>query len=727
MDYTAFIEDYDKIVCFTDGGGQEYKVYSDGALVPITEISVSPYDCHEVRLVLGARLNPESPCFVMLSGRAVPAQPLGIYDKAEFNEKYYYDGRLGAFVENGKTVFKFWSPFALGVRLNLYEKGNGGDNILGKPMERGANGVWTAEVLANLDGVYYTYTVSHNGFEDAELVDPYAYSCGINGKRGMVTDLSAGVTPDGWAGERAEYKSRHTLKSYTDAVIWEAHVRDFLGKSSAKHKNTFLAFTETGLKNASGESIGLDYLTDLGVTHVHFLPVAEYATVDQTRLNDEEYNPFNWGYDPMNYNSPMGAYSTNPYDGKSRVLELRQAVQALHSRGIGVVFDVVYNHTYDFKAPLSKAVPNYYYRSDYRGNPTNGSGCGNETASERAMCRKFIIDSLMHWAKTYHADGFRFDLMGLHDVDTMQEIERTLHAYDPSMIIYGEGWVGGATALDGALQCNKWNSARVKPSEGASGGVAVFSDVMRDSVKGAVFDAYEGGYVNGRAYENVNKVKFSSMGGTSPNFDTWWVTPSASQVINYVSAHDNLALWDKLAMTCCYDSVAERARINRMAAAIVMTSRGVPFFQAGEEMLRSKPLPGGGFEENSYNSPDEINNIEWDLLKKGSEQKQTRDYYKGLIEFRKAHPALRLSDASEIEDSTEFLPDMRYDVIAYTLDACGESLFVVYNPLGDVTVPLPDGKWSLRVSEKQAGNTCQGVYENKITIPHKAVWALVKV
>ena len=250
---------------------------------------------------------------------------------------------------------------------------------------------------------------------------------------------------------------------------------------------------------------------------------------------------------------------------------------------------------------------------------------------------------------------------------------------------------------------------------------------MRDSVKGAVFDAYEGGYVNGRAYENVNKVKFSSMGGTSPNFDTWWVTPSASQVINYVSAHDNLALWDKLAMTCCYDSVAERARINRMAAAIVMTSRGVPFFQAGEEMLRSKPLPGGGFEENSYNSPDEINNIEWDLLKKGSEQKQTRDYYKGLIEFRKAHPALRLSDASEIEDSTEFLPDMRYDVIAYTLDACGESLFVVYNPLGDVTVPLPDGKWSLRVSEKQAGNTCQGVYENKITIPHKAVWALVKV
>ncbi len=723
MKNKAFIEDYDKIVCFTeDGNADGLEVYSDGVRLDVSGVTVSPYDRQEIRIMLGARLNPEAPCFVTFGGKTVAAQPLGIYDSAEFGAKYNYDGPLGAAIEGDTTVFRVWAPFALAVRLNIYERGNDSPNLCGKLMTRADKGVWEARLGGDLDGKYYTYTMSYNGRADAETVDPYAFATGLNGKRGMVTDLRRGVTPDGWEGEHEEYKAGRVMKTYADAVIWEVHVRDFSGKTNAENRRKFLAFTERGLKNQYGMSVGLDYLSDLGITHVHLLPAAEYASVDQTRTD-----MFNWGYDPMNYNAPMGSYSSDPTDGRVAVLELRRAVQSLHNSGIGVVFDVVYNHTYNFEAPIALTVPHYYYRFDYRGNPTNGSGCGNETASERYMCRRFMVDSLMHWARTYHADGFRFDLMGLHDTETMSLIERALHEVDPLMLIYGEGWVGGATSLDGGRQCNKWNAGRIEATRGAAGGVAVFSDVMRDSVKGAVFNAYEGGYVNGRAYENVNLVKFSSMGATSPNFDTHWVAPAAWQVINYVSAHDNLALWDKLALSCGPADIDTRLRANRMCAAIVLTSRGVPFFQAGEEILRSKLSDGGGFDENSYKSPDAVNNIDWDKLAPNSPSAFMRDYYKGLIEFRKAHPSLRLTDTEEIENATNFIEGLRYDVIAYTLDACGESLYIVYNPLGSVELTLPEGRWSLRVSGEKAGDEELAIMSGRVTVPEKSVWCLVRV
>lgn len=725
MKSKAFIEDYDKIVCFTDGEDGGFEVYSDGVRLPVSGVTRSPYDAQEVRIMLGARLDPETPCFVSHNGALVAAQPLGIYDRPEFDERYYYDGPLGAEVKEGKTTFRLWAPFALDVRLNLFSSGDGSPNLLGKRMTRSSRGVWTVEINADLEGMYYTYTVSYNGRKDAELCDPYAFATGLNGRRGMVTNLSSpSVTPEGWESEHAEYKKAHALKSYTDAVIWEVHVRDFSGKTNAAAKRGFGAFAEK-LTNSRGMTIGTDYVADLGVTHVHLLPCAEYATVDQSRLDDEDYNAFNWGYDPMNYNSPMGAYCSDPRDGRARVLELRRAVAALHKAGLGVVFDVVYNHTYNFDAPIARAVPHYYYRFDYRGNPTNGSGCGNETASERPMCRRFIIDSLLHWAKTYHADGFRFDLMGLHDTYTMHKAEEALHAADPSVILYGEGWVGGATSLDGSRQCNKWNAVGIQPSAGAAGGVAVFSDIMRDGVKGPVFCSGEGGYVNGRAYENVNLVKFSSMGGTSPNFGTNWVSPSADRVINYVSAHDNLALWDKLSLTSGHDTLADRLSMNRMCAAIVLTSRGIPFFQAGEEMLRSKPKKEGGYEENSYNSPDSLNNMDWEALAPGSAQAAMRDYYRGLIAFRKAHPALRITGREEIEEATHFI-DVRYDVIVYTLSACGETLLMIYNPLDAVDVPLPDGLWSLRVSGDAAGDTELGEFSGTAPVPGKSVWCLVR-
>lgn len=728
----AFIEDYNRIVVFVaDAWGvrrDEFEVYSGGVSIPIADFYSNPHEGHEITLVLGRQLDPEQPCFAVRSGISVPAQPKGIYDTAEFNARYEYSGRLGASIESGRTVFRVWAPFAQCVRLNIYDDGETGSNYYGGVMTRCERGVWKAELDADLSGKYYTYTMSYNGREDAETVDPYAVSGGMNARRGMIADLSSPrLTPYGWAEEHEAYKRSHALRSYTDAVIWETHVRDFSGKTRAINRMRFLAFAEHGLKNSSGESIGIDYLVDLGITHVHLLPAAEFATVDESRLYDDGYNAFNWGYDPKHFNMPMGAYCTNPRDGSSRVRDLREAVCALHACGIGVVFDVVYNHTYDFSAPLALTVPYYYYRFDHRGNPTNGSGCGNETASERPMCRKFIIDSLLHWTNTYHADGFRFDLMGLHDVGTMQEIERALHSVDPSLLLYGEGWVGGSTMLPGEKQCNKWNAGGITATNGAAGSVAVFSDVMRDCVKGSVFNGGDGGYANGKPYENVNAVKFSSMGATSPNFNMNWVTAEASRVINYVSAHDNNTLWDKISMTAGHAPLEEKLRINRLCAGIVLTSRGVPFFQSGEELLRSKSDGNGGFVENSYNAPDEINNIDWDSLRPGSDAEAMRDYYRGLIAFRKAHPVLRLSGRDEIEDATDFRSDVRYDVIAYTLRGCGEQLYIVYNPLEAADVPLPEGKWSLRIDGDRAGDNDLGVFEGKFHVEGKSVCAFVRV
>ena len=728
----AFIEDYNRIVLFVaDAWGvtqDDFKVYSGGVSIPITDFYSNPHEGHEINLTLGRQLNPEQPCFVVRSGISVAAQPKGIYDTAEFAARYTYNGKLGASIESGRTVFRVWAPFAQSVKLNIYSDGETGSNYYGGIMTRGSRGVWVTTLDADLSGWYYTYTISYNGRKDVETVDPYAVSGGMNAMRGMIVDLrSSKLTPYGWTEEHESYKRRHALSSYTDAIIWETHIRDFSGKSRAINRTRFLALAERGLKNGSGESIGLDYLVDLGITHVHLLPVAEFATVDQTRLYDDSYNAFNWGYDPKHFNMPMGAYCTNPRNGSSRVRDLREAVCALHSSGIGVIFDVVYNHTYGFDSPLALTVPYYYYRYDHRGNPSNGSGCGNETASERPMCRKFIIDSLLHWADTYHADGFRFDLMGLHDVETMQAIERALHAVNPSIIIYGEGWVGGSTLLAGEKQCNKWNAGGITATPGAAGSVAVFSDVIRDCVKGSVFNGGDGGYANGKPYENVNAVKFSSMGATSPNFNMNWVSPDASRVINYVSAHDNNTLWDKIAMTAGHASMAEKLGINRLCAGIVMTSRGIPFFQSGEELLRSKPDGNGGFVEKSYNAPDDVNNIDWDALKPGSDVEAMRNYYRGLITFRKAHPVLRLSDKDEIENATEFSSDVRYDVIAYTLTGKGESLFIVYNPLEATDISLPEGKWSLRIDDERAGNVDLGVYEGKYHVEAKSICAFVKI
>ena len=544
--------------------------------------------------------------------------PTGIFDSEYFAANYHYDGNdLGATTNGKNTTFKVWAPTASKVVLNLFAAGNGVDAYKSVDMVKGDKGVW-AHTEECGHGTYYTYTVT-TSVGTQEAVDPYAKAAGVNGKRGMVVDLAL-TDPDGWGG--AALKS--PVKKYSEAVIWEVHVRDFSNKiESSQYKGKYLAFTERGLVNEHGEAVGVDYLVNLGITHVHLLPVYDYASVDETHPEDQ----FNWGYDPENYNVPEGSYSTDPYNGEVRIKEYKEMVKALHDAGIGVIIDMVYNHTYDANSSLNKIVPYYYYRYTSTGANSSASGCGNDTASERYMFGKFMVESTSYWVEEYKLDGLRFDLMGLHDLQTMQEVESAVHAVNPNAILYGEGWTMGET-IDGSDQANQSNISKITPTGDAIGSVAVFNDAIRDGLKGSVFDAKSQGYINGASKANLAKVMFGVKGG-SVSGTTWRV--QNAMVINYMSAHDNNTLWDKLLLSNPDSSEEDRIRMNKLGAAILMISQGTPFWQAGEEMLRTK-----GGDENSYKSSDMVNNIDWSVLKPGTNQYETMLYYKGLIEMRRA-------------------------------------------------------------------------------------------
>ena len=607
----------------------------------------------------------------------VAAVPTGLFDSAEFVENYTYDGDdLGAVIQDGKTVFKVWAPTASAVVLNLFEAGDGVDAYDSVPMVPGEKGVWSAEAACG-HGTYYTYSVT-TAAGTQEAVDPYARTTGVNGDRGMVTDLRQ-TDPEGFRNDSFD----SGLKSYEDAVIWEVHVRDFSNRlASSAWPGKYLAFTETGLTNASGLPAGVDYLKQLGVTHIHLQPVYDYATVDESSSAPQ----FNWGYDPKNYNAPEGSYSTDPYRGEVRVREFKQMVQGLHASGLGVVMDVVYNHTYSLDSNLNRIVPYYYYRFTADGSAANGSGCGNETASERIMCRKYIVDSVRYWAEEYKLDGFRFDLMALHDVETMQAVEEAVHAVNPKALIYGEGWTGGTSPLHDNFRASQANIKNIAASGDGIGAVAVFNDAIRDGLKGSVFDPKDTGYANGTASKfNADKIIFGLQGGLRGKALPWGV--KNAMVINYVSSHDNHTLWDKLLLSCPDAPEAERLAMNRLCAATVMLSRGTPFFLAGEEMLRTK-----GGDSNSYNSSDEVNNLDWDSLAPDSPQLAMSEYYRGLIALRRENAFLTSGDVPECE----LLPG---NVLGVSWFRDGAAVaFALINP---GTVPaetkIPDGWNSCRV------------------------------
>ena len=656
-----------------------------------------------------------------------------IFNSDEFADLYHYNGELGALYSKEKTSFVLWSPTATSVKLALFDAGNGVDAKEVKEMAKGENGIWTLDVNGDLKGTYYTYLVTNNGVEK-EVTDPYAKAVGVNGNRAMVIDLSS-TNPEGW-----ENDVKPEFVDATDAIIYELHIRDFTidesSGASMEVQGKYNGMWESGTTLFGNGDIktGIDHLVELGITHVHLLPTFDHRSIDETKLDQAQYN---WGYDPQNYNVPEGSYSSDPYSAEVRVEEFKKMVMELHKVGIRVVMDVVYNHTgATADSHLNLAVPDYYYRQNSDGGFSNGSGCGNELASERSMVRKMMVDSVKYWAEEYHIDGFRFDLMALHDITTMKEIRTTLNEVDESILVYGEGWTGGDSPLSSEEQALKVNTVKYGDLQ-----IAAFSDDMRDAIKGHVFEDETAGFVNG--FDGLEEViKFGIVASTpneqvdytgGPNqYSGYGKTAWANQpyqTINYASAHDNLTLWDKLQTTNSNASEEELLAMNKMSAALVLTSQGIPFFQAGEEMARTKVNEDGSFNHNSYNAPDSVNKIEWT---RKEEYNDLFEYYKGLITLRKSHKSFRMNTTADIQAGLNFIDVTDSNVVAYTLDGkqtndSWDNIAVIFNSNdSEVEVELPSSDWTIVVNGEKAGVESLGTVDgNKVVIPAKASYVLV--
>ncbi len=651
-------------------------------------------------------------CSLLPVAAGAEAVDMSLYSSEEFEAKFTYTGSdLGAVWTKEATAFRVWAPTADAVKVNLYQGGTAGvDDLLEQlDMTPDANGTWVAQKSGDLNGVYYTYQVEVNG-QSNEACDPYARTTGVNGQRAMVIDLES-TNPEGWDRD----VDPHYGKNVTDAIIYELHVRDLSSDSSSGIANTgkFLGLIEEGTVNSQGVPTGLDHMKALGITHLHLLPSYDYASVDET---DPEA-PFNWGYDPVNYNVPEGSYSTDPYHGEVRVKEMKQMIKGLHDNGISVILDVVYNHVYDAgQFCFNRIVPGYFSRINEAGVYSNGSYCGNDTASERSMVKKFIVDSVKYWADEYHMDGFRFDLVGLIDTETILECMEEVHKTHPNVIFYGEGWTMSTQMTKaGYTMTTQANSTQVP-------GFAFFSDTIRDSMRGPVSKNNESGYLAGKG-GHTSTIRDAFMGKA-----TWCKSPA--QTVNYASCHDNMTLYDRLTMSVPDATVEERIRMNNLAAAIYMTSQGIPFIHAGEEMLRSKPLWNGGFDHNSYKSSDKVNSLKWDDLNDPQYQDVVA-YYTGLIAFRKAHPALRMTDAQEVEAHITSLPGLDFNVVGCHISsgANGEEneIVAIFNPRrSETVVTLPEGEWRVCINGEDAGTAALGSAQGEVTVEPISAMVLVK-
>jgi len=604
-----------------------------------------------------------------------------------------YTGKdLGLTYSPKTSTFKIWAPTATDAKLNLYKSDIGGNAESSLKMNKGTNGVWLTTLPENLKNSYYTFQVNIGNTWSEEVVDPYAKACGTNGLRAQVVDLQE-TNPVGWAQDTSPNFS--TANKQTDAIIYELHVRDasIHPSSGIKNKGKFLGLAELGTKNMAGQSTGLSHIKELGVTHVHLLPFYDYNSVDETKSATQ----YNWGYDPVNYNIPEGSYSTNPADGKVRIKELKELVKTMHNNGLRIVMDVVYNHTALTKnSNFNILVPDYYYRKRADGSFSDASGCGNETASDKAMFQKFMIESVVYWVKEYHIDGFRFDLMGVHDIQTMNLISDTLHKIKPSIVLYGEGWTSGSSPLPEEKRALKKNAAQLN-------GIAVFSDDMRDGIKGSVFNINDRGFATGNT-SNSESVKFGIVAaGNHPqinynnvNYSKGPYTAGPAGLINYADCHDNNILWDKIELSCKDASEESRTKMAQLAYAIVLTAQGASFLHAGTEFLRTK----NGV-ENSFDKGDMVNGIHWDLKTKNNNIYQ---FIKSLIQIRRAHPAFRMQTADQIATYLQFETNLPTGIIAYTINgaAVGDSwkkIWVAYNgSQTEQTLTLPKGTWKIGLS-----------------------------
>ena len=635
-----------------------------------------------------------------------------------FNDYPVYKGKdLGVNYSPLKTIFKVWAPKASEVKLRLYEAGNSGEAINIINLEKGDEGTWQVTINKDLKNKYYTFQVLQDSVWLLERPDIYAKAVGVNGMRGMVVDLNS-TNPANWKSDK-----KPAQKKFTDIILYELHIRDISISpgSGIQHKGKFLGLTETGTKSPDGESTGLDHIKELGVTHVHLLPCFDFSSIDETK---PEANQYNWGYDPLNYNVPEGSYSTNPYDGNVRIKEFKTLVQTLHKNGLRVILDVVYNHTSDTKGSnFNQFAPGYFYRHNADGSYSNGTGCGNEVASERAMARKFIIESVVYWAKEYHLDGFRFDLMGTHDIETMNMISDTLHKIDPTIFIYGEGWAAGNSPYPEGLRAVKSNISKLNE-------IAAFSDDVRDGIKGGWSDVKEKGFVSGAA-DKTESVKFGIVASTSnPQINYELVNYSKApwaaepfETITYVSCHDDNTLFDRLKISNPKASEADLIKMDKLSNAIVLTSQGVSFLHAGAELLRTKQGIA-----NSFNSPDSINQIDWSRKTK---YKAVFDYYKGLIELRKNHPAFRMPSTEMVTDNLKFLETGADGLICYQIsnNANGDiwkSILVILNGNSvKKIIKLPVGNWTLAADENTINEKGIKVIKTEtITLPGTSAYVL---
>ena len=684
----------------------------DGTVVPV--ISVTQDKTGNYKLELAEKPDLRITYFIIYQGTEYKITMPNFYSTNEFESQYTYTGNdLGAVWTAEKTTFRVWAPTAKSVKVNLYKSGTEGtdDLIESIDMTADVNGTWVAVKEGDQNGVYYTYTVEVGG-ATVEACDPYAVTTGVNGKRAMVLNLDS-TDPEGWENDA----DPNAGKPITDAIIYELHVRDLSSdfeSAGIEYVGKFLGLIETGTTNPNGIPTGLDHIKNLGVTHIHLLPSYDYGSVDESRLDKAQ---FNWGYDPVNFNVPEGSYSTDPFNGAVRVAEMKEMVKGLHDNGISVIMDVVYNHVYDAGAfCFNKIVPAYFSRTSASGAYSNGSGCGNDTASERSMVSKYIVDSVKYWADEYHIDGFRFDLVGLIDTQTINAIIEEVHKTHPNVIFYGEGWtMNTMVTKQGYLMTTQANSTETPE-------FAFFSDTIRDALKGSVFNNTEKGYISGAGSAGIIEQCF--MG--APNW-----TKNPTQIINYASCHDNMSLFDRITMSTPDDSVEDRIRMNNLAAAIYMTSQGVPFMQAGEEILRSKPLADGTFDHNSYKSPDSVNSIKWNDLNDAAYM-DVYNYYKGLIAFRKAHPALRMTTNADVTANITAVDGLVGKTTAFQIAGgangdSAEGIFVIFNPAKEaVDVTLPEGNWNVYIDAEDAGTTALRSVQGNVSVDPISAMVLIR-
>lgn len=611
------------------------------------------------------------------------------FNSKAFARRFHYDGDdLGARLTEAGTEFRLWAPTAEAVQLRLFRSGHEGEAFETLALDRGEKGVWLACINRQLDGVYYDYLVTAAG-NTRRTADPYARACGLNGQRSMVVNLAA-TDPEGWQEDKAPARQ-------PEDIIYEVHVREFSWAESGgfpeRWRGKYKAFccADTTLFDQGSQPTGLAYLRQLGVTHVQLMPVYDYGSVDEAHPDDS----FNWGYDPVNYNVPEGSYSTDPARGEVRIRELKELVQSLHRQGFRVIMDVVYNHTYHQDSWLERTVPGYYYRAWTDGSWSNGSGCGNDVASERSMCGKYILDSVLYWAEEYHMDGFRFDLMGLLDTGLMERIRAALDERfgRGEKLVFGEPWAAGPTARKRGIQlADKKALAGLDPEIGA------FCDGVRDAVKGPVMYREKPGFVNGGSgFEKRILHSITAWCGEARNFRA----AAPSQTITYLSSHDDMTLWDKLVVTMDpqqnFDDPAPQVmRASRLAAAIYMTCQGRLFLLSGEEFGRTKQG-----EDNTHKAPIQLNRLDWE---RAWQNRELVEYYQGLIALRKQLPAL----CDKTEQAGRRLlhsqvPAARCVTALLENDGRWSKLLLAYNASSHpVELELEEGEWELLADERSS-------------------------